>query len=96
MCLNIEIDETINRLALVFISKNIYSMPVSLDDSFQGDPEESALYILELLDYLDRLLVKYGVETNCNHKKHTYFDRFKDLYLENVDEGYLYIIPLRK
>ena len=89
MCVNTEIDRTINRLAAVFMAKNIPVMPIADISYFDADCEDSGLYVLELIDHLDTLLNKYDIEYKIRHKKYKLSDRFKSLYLENVEDGYL-------
>lgn len=96
MCINTEIDKTINRLAAVFIAKNIPVMPVADITYFDTDCEDSGLYVLELIVSLDELLARYGLKHNVPHHKTRYSNTFKDLYLENVEDGYLLPRPTRK
>lgn len=97
MCVNTEIDRTINRLAVVFHSRNIPVMPISEITHFEiTESEYIGLYILELIDHLDDLLNKYGIENNIPHRKYKYSSKFKELYLENVEDGYLLPRPVKK
>ena len=89
MDINKEIDNTINRLAAVFMSKNIPVMPLSDISFFDIDCVDSGLYILELIDQLETLLGKYYLKTDKFHKRHKYYKKFKELYIENVEDGYL-------
>ena len=94
MSIDAEIDNTINRLAAVFLAKNIPVIPVSDITYFDLDCEDSGLYILELIDHLDTLLGRYGVEHMIPHRKHRYYTKFKDLYEDNVEDGYLLPRPI--
>ena len=91
-----DIDNTINRLANVFTSKNIPVMPITEVSLFDADCEDSGLYILELIDELESLLGKYWIKNNIPHKKQKYYNKFKDLYIENVEDGYLLPRPVVK
>ena len=96
MSIDAEIDNTINRLAAVFMAKNIPVIPVDELTYFDIDCEYSGLYILELIDHLENLLGRYGVHNMIPHKKHKYYTKFKDLYQENVEDGYLLPRPILK
>lgn len=96
MCLNTEIDRTINRLATVFMSKNIPVMPISEIGYFDSIDESSGLYVLELIMQLDNLLGVYGLKNRIPHQKERYSKVFKELYLENVEDGNILPRPKRK
>ena len=94
MCIDTEIDNTINRLAAVFMAKNIPVIPVSELSYFDLDCEDSGLYVLELIDHLETLFGRYGVKNMIQHRKYKYYIKFKDLYEENVEDGYLLPRPI--
>ena len=95
MCVNTEIDRTISKLAAVFIDQNIPVMPISFEIHYYNEEKEyTGLYILELIDLLDTLLNSYSIQFKIPHKKHRYSQTFKELYLENVEDGYLLPRPI--
>jgi hypothetical protein len=90
MTLDEQILETIQQIGGIFQTKNITSIPVNIEYLEERvAPGMETIVVLELIMYLEDLMLEYLNEEKKVHKYARYTESFKNILFENSNDGSL-------